>query len=109
VCCTNVLCALVYNNRTRFWIIHWFLDIRGFGFGSEFSPELFFGWIWVLDLGYGFGCPDTTSDPNLTHYHLYTRALVKPVHEACHPWRPHDRRAHSLAPTMRLDSRYARQ
>jgi hypothetical protein len=44
---TDVLCALFYNNRTRFWIIRWVLDIRGFGFGSEFSPKLFLGWIWV--------------------------------------------------------------
>jgi hypothetical protein len=48
---TDVLCALVYDNQTRFWIIRWVLDIRGFGFGSEFSPELIFG----LDLSFRFG------------------------------------------------------
>jgi hypothetical protein len=48
---TDVLCVVVHNNRTRFWIICWVLDIRGFGFRSEFSPELIFG----LDLSFRFG------------------------------------------------------
>jgi hypothetical protein len=34
---------------------------RRFGFGSEFSPELIFSWIWVLGLG------ALTSDLNPTH------------------------------------------
>jgi hypothetical protein len=42
--------------KSRLWIICWVLDIRGFGFGSEFSPKLTFGldlgsrfrlWVWV--------------------------------------------------------------
>jgi hypothetical protein len=60
----------MYYVLYRLWIIRCVLDIRGFGFGSECSPELIFG----LNLDYWFGCPDTRSDPNHIHCHpgVYT-------------------------------------
>jgi hypothetical protein len=36
-----------------------------------FHPDSFLGWIYVLVLGYGFGCPDTIFDLNPTRCHPF--------------------------------------
>jgi hypothetical protein len=69
---TDVLCALVYNNEPGFGLSVGFWISEDLGLDLNFHPNYFLGWIWVLGLGYGFGCPHTTSIPNPTHCHPYS-------------------------------------
>lgn len=48
----------------------------GLGLDLSFHPNWYSSWIWVLGLGYEFGCSDTTSDPNPTHCHPCLRAPI---------------------------------
>ena len=65
---------------------HYYVEIQkqvsgiqsGFGYqrvsvlGMNFNPNRCSGRVWVLSLGFGFGCPGTPPDPNPTRCHPYT-------------------------------------
>jgi hypothetical protein len=58
--------------RSFFWVVDypfgfWISLGLGLGLDLNFHPSKYLGWIWVLSLGCGLGCPDITSDPSPTH------------------------------------------
>jgi hypothetical protein len=69
------ICAYVYKSldcssyvaiRSEFRVSNWFSDIRGFGFGHEFSPESVFGSVSGFKFLFRFWVPrhSTRSEPD---------------------------------------------
>ena len=61
------LLLLLYGHIKRVSGINRISGVRGFDFEKGFLLESVL--VWILNSGFGFGCPDTPSDPNPTRCH----------------------------------------